>query len=99
MRGTGKDNERIASEADRLLSDPAFQRAYDMIREGYVKALEEAKSDGSPEFEDYVIDIARSLRNLNALRRTLSLTVQRQQFTMAALVTEAVEGSVNATRN
>ena len=102
MRGANTENaqvrargsaEQIASESDRLLNDPAFKHAYNLMREAYVSALEKAQSDGSPEFADYILDIASSLRNLSALKRALALTIQRQQFQMAQY--EQTEGHLN----
>ena len=76
--GKRESPEAVASEAQRLLDDPAFQRGTELVREGLVRELENIKADGSPEQEDFEREICRSLRNLKSLRHAIAACVQGQ---------------------
>lgn len=70
----------LAGEAEQLLENPAFQRAYDAVRDGCIKILEDMQHDGSPEMVDQELEICRTLRTLKSVRRNLSLAVQRREL-------------------
>lgn len=72
-----------ADEAQRLLNDPAFNRAFEAVREGLITELEEFKHDGQPETAQYEDEICRVLRTLKSLRRALALGVQGQRLRLA----------------
>lgn len=72
-----------ASEAQRLLDDPAFIRGFDAVREGCITELENIKHDGSEALEDYEREICRTLRTLNSVKRAIAMTVQGQKLRLA----------------
>lgn len=69
-----------AAEADRLLNDPAFARAFDSVENALVKTLKEFQHDGSPETDANERELCRSLRTLYRVKRAVSLTVQGQKL-------------------
>ena len=71
-----------ADEAKRLLDDPAFQRAYDAVREGLVNALAELRHDGQPETDAFERELCRSLRTLSSMRRAIALAVQKHKLSL-----------------
>lgn len=72
-----------ADDAQRLLDDPAFVRAYDAIHEGLVNELQTLKHDGQAETDDYEREICRALRLLPGFKRALVLAVQGQKLRLA----------------
>lgn len=72
-----------ASEAQRLLDDPAFIRGFDAVREGMINELSNLKHDGQPETDAYERELCRTLRTLNSLKRAISLGVQGQKLRLA----------------
>ncbi len=72
-----------AEDARRLLDDPAFQRAFDAVKEGMVNEIINFKHDGSESSDNYERECCRTLRTLNGLRRALVLGVQGQQLRLA----------------
>lgn len=74
-----RESPEVQSEdAKRLLNDPAFERGVERVREGLVAELENFKSSGSPEDEDYEREICRSLRTLKRVRLAIAGSVQGQ---------------------
>ena len=73
-----ESSEVVANDAKRLLDDPAYQRAVDLVREGLVRELEQLKHDGSPEMEDFEREVCRSLRSLKSTRLAITACVQGQ---------------------
>ena len=78
-----RSDEVTSEEAKRLLDDPAFQRGFENVRGGLIRLLEEMQHDGSPEMDKYEREIARTLRTLARLKRTIALGVQGQQLRLA----------------
>ena len=70
----------VANDADRLLNDPAFQKAFDSVESQLVKFLKEYQHDGSPETDANEREICRSLRTLYRVRRAVTMTVQGQKL-------------------
>lgn len=85
MRGSQKREsaEAVASEAQRLLDDPAFQRGFSNLRDQLIKELEDLKHDGQSQTSDYELEICRTLRTLRSLRRGIALGVQGQTIRLA----------------
>ena len=81
-----------AEEAQRLLEDPAFKRAFESMREGLVNELENLKHDGQPETDDYEREICRSLRTLRGIPRAITLAVQGQKLRLADFQAKPPEG-------
>lgn len=73
----------IAEEAARLLDDPAFIRGFETVRSGVIAEIENLKHDGQDETRDYELELCRTLRNLNAVKRAISMTVQGQKLRIA----------------
>lgn len=83
-KGTRRqDPDVLASEAQRLLDDPAFQRAFDAVREGLIHELEAIKHDGSEETDDYEREVCRTLRTLGSVKRAIALGVQGHKLRLA----------------
>lgn len=78
-----QDKDVQAEEARRLLDDPAFVRGYTAVRDGLLYALENLQSDGSKESDDYERELCRSLRTLQAIRRSIALGIQGQKLRLA----------------
>lgn len=93
-RGGTTDRDERAMKAARLLEDDAFQGAHEMVRETIVGALEDFKSDGSPESEAYERELCRSLRTLKSVRRVLALAVQGTQLRAADFRPQPVENDL-----
>jgi hypothetical protein len=72
-----------AQDAQRLLDDPAFVRAYNAVRDGLIAELEGLKHDGSESMLDYESEICRTLRTLKSVKRAIALGVQGQQLRLA----------------
>ena len=72
-----------AEDAARLLSDPAFQRAYERVRSGLIREIEEFKADGGREGEEYLLEVCRALRMLQCVRYAIGTTEQRQRLRLA----------------
>ena len=72
-----------ASEAQRLLDDPAFIRGFEAVREGMVNEIINLKHDGSNEMDEYERECCRTLRTLSSLKRAISLGVQGHQLRLA----------------
>lgn len=72
-----------ALDAQRLLDDPAFVRAYDAVRDGLINELEGLQHDGSETMLDYESEICRTLRTLKSVKRAIALGVQGQQLRLA----------------
>lgn len=73
----------LAEEASRLLSDPAFVRAFEAVKEGMVNEIITMKHDGSSHSDDFERECCRTLRTLNSLKRALTLGVQGQRLRLA----------------
>ncbi len=69
-----------ANEAQRLLDDPAFKRAFSVVKDAMVREIINFKHDGSDQADDYERECCRTLRTLNSLRRALALGVQGQEL-------------------
>ena len=72
-----------AAEAQRLLDDPAFVRAREVVREGLLTELEAIKHDGQSETDAYEREICRALRTLRSVTRAIQMTVQGQKLRLA----------------
>lgn len=80
---TGRSPEIQVEEAKRLLDDPAFQRAFDAVREGMINEIVNFQHDGQPQTDAYEREVCRTLRTLHSLRKAISLGVQRQELRLA----------------
>lgn len=78
-----QDKDILAEEAKRILDDPAFQRGFNAVRDGLISAIENSKSDGGQEQENYERELCRSLRTLNTIKRNISLGIQGQTLRLA----------------
>jgi len=67
-----------ADEARRILDDPAFIRGHDRLRNELIRRIEEFKSGGTGEDEEYQLELCRSLRTLKSLRQMIGATIQGQ---------------------
>ena len=54
--------DKLSTAADRLLTDPAWERATTALRDTLVKHLEDAEIDGSQGSKDYVLELVRRLQ-------------------------------------
>jgi len=54
--------DNLSTAAERLLTDPAWEKATTALRETLVKHLEEAELDGSPASEKYALELVRRLQ-------------------------------------
>ena len=77
-RGRRDAPDAAAADAERLLEDPAFKRAYNAVRDGLVAEIEGFKATGSEADEAYLLEVCRSLRVLKALRRAIGAADHRQ---------------------
>ena len=73
-----ESTEVQASEAQRLLNDPAYVRGFNNVREGIIYQLEHMKHDGSADMDDYERELCRVLRTLTSTKRAMSLGIQNQ---------------------
>ena len=80
-----------AEQAKRLLDDPAFVRGFDAVRDGVIREIENLKHDGQQATIDYELELCRTLRNLNAVRRAIALGVQGQALRLAEFRPRAPE--------
>lgn len=80
-----------AAEAQRLLDDPAFVRAREVVREGLLTELEAIKHDGQSETDAYEREICRALRTLKSVTRAIQMTVQGQKLRLADFRPQAAE--------
>lgn len=72
-----------AHQADRLLNDPAFTRAFEQTEEAIVNLIAQTQSDGSAECEAAEREMCRTIRTLRGLKRVIMLTVQGHQLRLA----------------
>ena len=72
-----------AADAERLLNDPAFQRAFGTVRDSCVDLLEQLQHDGSESMDEYEREICRTLRTMTRIKRVLSISVQGQRLRLA----------------
>lgn len=86
-----QSNEVLANEAKRLLTDPAYIRGFDLVRDGLIRSLEEFKHDGSQEADNWERETCRALRTLISTRRAMSAGVQGQQLREAGYRARAPE--------
>lgn len=78
-----EDKAQTASDANRLLNDPAFKRAFDATQEALVKQLVDMKHDGQPETDAFEREVCRSLRTLGSVKRALVISTQGQKLRAA----------------
>ena len=78
-----EDPEVAASDADRLLNDPAFVRGFEAFREELIRCIIDMKHDGSPEADAYERHKCLQLRDLSDLKRHISVSVQKQNLRLA----------------
>lgn len=78
-----------AAEAQRLLDDPAFIRAFDAVQEGMINEIINLRHDGKAETDDYERECCRTLRTLSSVRRALRLGVQGQTLRLAEFQTNS----------
>jgi hypothetical protein len=85
VRGKGKRHDKsvIADEADRLLNDPAFVRAFDVLEESIINMLCSSASNGSIECDDAEREMVRVLRTGRSLKRILAKTIQGEKLRLA----------------
>lgn len=76
-RKDAPDFSAEAEEAQRLLDDPAFQRAYHRVRDGLIGEIERYRSQGQPEDDAYLLEVCRSLRTLHGLRKAIGAADHR----------------------
>lgn len=81
--GKRQSPEVQSEDAQRLLSDPAFKRGFEAVREGMLNEIINLKHDGSAELEDFEAECCRVLRTLYSLRRAISIGVQKQNLRLA----------------
>ena len=86
-----KRREDDALDAERLLRDPAFIRAFDNVENALIKTLKEFQHDGQPETDDNEREICRSLRTLHRVKRAVTLTVQGQKLRAVDFAPKAPE--------
>jgi len=75
--------EVVAEDAARLLGDPAFIRAYDVVEEGLFNAVRAHRPNGTQEADDVEREYCRSIRTLHSLKRVLNVTIQGQKLRAA----------------
>lgn len=56
------DANKLATQAERLLTDPAFEAGTKALREALVKHIEDAELNGSQDSERYVLELVRRLQ-------------------------------------
>lgn len=78
-----KDGLTDAENAERLLNDPAFARAHDMLRNAFIEELEMLQHDGRDETTAYEEELCRGLRTLRSIKRLLSQAVQKKTLRLA----------------
>lgn len=78
-----EDPEVTASDADRLLNDPAFVRGFESFRDELIRCITDMKHDGSPEADAYERHKCMQLRDLTDLKRHISVAVQKQNLRLA----------------
>ena len=54
--------DNLSTAAERLLTDPAWEKATTALRETLVKHIEEAELNGSHDAEKYVLELVRRLQ-------------------------------------
>jgi hypothetical protein len=72
------DTSVAAGQAQRLLDDPAFTKAFNAVRGECIRQIEGLINDGSPETDEIEREICRTLRTLNGVKRALSISTQGQ---------------------
>lgn len=63
--------DNLPSAAERLLTDPAWEKATAALRETLVKHLEDAELDGSPAAEKYALELVRRLQAQSHYKKLL----------------------------
>ena len=81
-RGRG-DTSQVANEAQQLLDNPAFDRAYRSAREQIIGHIEDLPASGHAEDIELERELCRTLRALKGVRRVLVVTVQGEQLRLA----------------
>lgn len=75
-----EDTEVVSEEARRILDDPAFQRGFNVVKDGLIKELMEMQHDGSAAMSDYQDEVCRALRTLHSVRRGIGMGIQREKL-------------------
>ena len=92
-QGRGRrDRSKIADEAQRLLDDPAFERAYTLAREQLIEHIESLPASGHAEDIELERELCRTLRALKGVRRVLTVTVQGEKLRLADFQATGTEG-------
>lgn len=78
-----RDTTKVADEAQRLLDDPAFERAYTLAREQLISHIESLPASGHAEDIELERELCRTLRSLKGVRRVLVTTVQGEKLRLA----------------
>lgn len=86
-----QSKEVLANEAKRLLTDPAYVRGFELVRDGLIRSLEEFKHDGSAEADNWEREVCRTLRTLISTKRAMSAGVQGQTLREAGYRARAPE--------
>ena len=81
-----------ADDAQRLLNDPAFIRAFDAVKEGMINEIVNLKHDGQPQTDAYERELCRVLRTLNSVKRAIAIGVQGQKLRLAEFQPLANDG-------
>lgn len=77
------DRSKTAAEAQRLLDDPAFERAHSLAREQIIDHIESLPASGHAEDIELERELCRVLRALKGVKRVLITTVQGEKLRLA----------------
>ena len=89
-KGKRQSADTQASDAQRLLDDPAFQRGFDTVRDGLIREIEDLKHDGQEATTAYELELCRTLRTLKSLKRAIGMGVQGQKLRLAGFRPEEI---------
>lgn len=77
------DSSVVAEDARRFLADPNTVRVVESMREEIVRAIETTASDGSPDDQNYQLELNRMLRSLHRMRSGMSIKGQLDDLRQA----------------
>jgi hypothetical protein len=70
--------DQIADGFERVLNDPAFDQAFELLEEELVQAIASLACDGSDAMLDFEHELCMTLRNLRSVKALLINTVQHR---------------------
>jgi hypothetical protein len=79
------DHSKRATDAQRLLDDPAFRESSELLEKGIIDRLKQTQLDGKVETERYILELVRTLQSAHRYQRLLWNAVEAGVVQDAAL--------------